>query len=231
MAAKKRGDLQLAAAKFRQAIRADSGRADAHWGLAWVLVAQGQKAKAISEFLAVRRLSADAQMRQEAAAAIARLSNRTARAAPSPPPHPARQAHSSMPEAGDMAPEVSAAEWINVRKAPSLSSLRGGVVLIEFWATWCGPCKRAIPHLNEIHEKYKPKGLHVVSLTRENRQKVEQFMQSVPISYPVGLGSSSSSAYGVRGIPHAYLVGKDGEVLWHGHPASAEMEREVVAAL
>ena len=52
-------------------------------------------------------------------------------------------------------------------------------------------------------------------------QKVEQFMQKVPIAYAVGLESTSASVYGARGIPHAFLIGRDGKVLWHGHPVAA----------
>jgi len=132
---------------------------------------------------------------------------------------------------GGSAPEVEASEWINTDEGLSLAGLQGEVVLVEFWATWCPPCRDSVPHLNEIYEENKDKGLHVIGFTREDRATVEAFMEEIPIAYPVGLESDSGDDYGVTGIPHAYLVGGDGAILWEGHPAQPDMESAIADAL
>ena len=121
-------------------------------------------------------------------------------------------------------PEVAAEDWLNTDSPPTLASLQGKVVLVEFWATWCGPCVAGIPHLNELQTKYRAAGLRVISLTDENRAQVEAFQKGAksPIKYTVGVGSGLSAKYGVTGIPHSFLVGRSGKLLWQGHPAECE---------
>jgi thiol-disulfide isomerase/thioredoxin len=93
-------------------------------------------------------------------------------------------------------------------------------MLMEFWATWCPPCRESIPHLNAIYEKYHPKGLSVVGISNEDAATVEAFMRQVPMKYPVALDPQMryGSALNVHGIPHAFLVNRAGKVVWDGHP-------------
>ena len=130
-------------------------------------------------------------------------------------------------------PEIEAESFLNTDEAPSLADLRGEkVVLVEFWATWCPPCRRSIPHLNELHEAHADDGLVIIGLTDEDRETVEAFMDDgMPMSYIVGTGSGSARAYGVRGIPHAFLLGLDGTVVWQGHPLDPEMPGAIEEAL
>jgi thiol-disulfide isomerase/thioredoxin len=146
---------------------------------------------------------------------------------------PIPQNNAANPKIGAEPPEVVAADWLNTDSPPTLASLRGQVVLVEFWATWCGPCVAGIPHLNELQTKYRKLGLRIVSLTDEDRSKVEAFQKraKVPIEYTVGLGSELATTYGVNGIPHAFLVGRSGKLLWHGHPADSECEVKIEQAL
>ncbi len=115
------------------------------------------------------------------------------------------------------APEIQAAYWLNTEPL-TLAGLRGKVVVLEFWATWCPPCRATIPHLARMFQTYKDKGVVFVSLTDEPRETVEPFVRKMKMPYPIGGGSPTFRAYGVRGIPHAFLIDPSGKVVWEGHP-------------
>lgn len=102
----------------------------------------------------------------------------------------------------------------------------GKPLLIEFWATWCGPCRVSIPHLNQVYEKFKDKGLLVVGVSDEKPEVVKAFMKKTPMNYSVALEESGSllEKLGIRGIPRAFLVGKDGTIVWEGHPMNLKEE-------
>ncbi len=97
---------------------------------------------------------------------------------------------------------------------------KGKPVLLEFWATWCPPCRKSIPHLNEVFAKYKDRGLMVIGVTDEDDATVRKFRKSVPMDYHVAIdnGGQLSEKMGISGIPHAFLVNKAGEIVWEGHP-------------
>jgi len=132
---------------------------------------------------------------------------------------------------GSKAPEINATAWINTASAVSLAASQGNVVLVEFFATWCRPCVINIPHLTKIAETYGAKGLRLVSLTQEPRDVVDRFLARHPITYPIGVGSTSGTEYGASRIPYAVLIGKDGTVIWSGHPASSELEQHIITSL
>ncbi len=127
---------------------------------------------------------------------------------------------------GGPAPEISADDWLNAPPL-SLAKLRGKIVVVEFWATWCPPCRATIPHLVELHKTYSKKGVVIMSLTGEPKSKVEPFAEKMGMTYAVGCGSPSSNTYGVRGIPHAFVVDVAGKVAWHGHPAGNGLEQAI----
>jgi thiol-disulfide isomerase/thioredoxin len=117
---------------------------------------------------------------------------------------------------GQSLPKLSV-QWLD--KKPETE---GKPMIVEFWATWCPPCRSSIPHLNEIYAKYKDKGLQIVGITDEDRAKIKKFEKEVPIEYAVGLDANGKYAkpFGIKGIPHAVLVDKTGKVVWEGHPMS-----------
>ncbi len=117
------------------------------------------------------------------------------------------------PVIGEKPPEIKLDEWISAQPDTA-----GKPVLLEFWATWCPPCRKSIPHLNEIHEKYKDKDLVIIGVSNENPATVKDFQKGTPMSYPNGISKDLIGQYGVTGIPHAFLIDKDGKLLWHGHP-------------
>jgi thiol-disulfide isomerase/thioredoxin len=98
--------------------------------------------------------------------------------------------------------------------------MEGKPLLLEFWATWCPPCRESIPHLNEIHAKYKDRGLLVVGVTDEPNAVIRKFQKEVPMDYAVATdnGGRLNEKMGVSGIPQAFLVNKSGEIVWEGHP-------------
>ena len=118
------------------------------------------------------------------------------------------------------------AEWIT-GTAPAAWE-PGKLYILECWATWCGPCIAAIPHVDELYDKYQEKGLRVVGMNvwEDGKDKVAGFVKtkgdgmSYPVAY-VGKGGDFENTWlkpaGVRGIPHAFVV-KDGKVLLTTHP-------------
>lgn len=128
--------------------------------------------------------------------------------------------YSSDLEIGTKAPPILVQEWMN--DAPDGDDpFEGKTVVLEFWATWCGPCVRAIPHINELVEKYQSDDLIFVSMTREKKAKVAKFMKKKDMKAYVALDTKgkTNQSYKIRYIPRAYIIGADGKIAWVGHPA------------
>jgi len=100
-------------------------------------------------------------------------------------------------------------------KAVTLSEMKGSVVILDFWATWCGPCVASLPHLNKIYTDLQKDGLKVYALNqREDKQKVADFITNKTLTIPVLLDKEGNVAkqYLVTGIPQTVVIGKDGVV-------------------
>jgi thiol-disulfide isomerase/thioredoxin len=136
--------------------------------------------------------------------------------------------------AGGKPPEISAAGWMNLpegAKGVALADLKGKVAVVEFWATWCPPCRTSIPHLAELHEQHKDEGLVIIGLTDEPKEKVEPFAAEFKMPYIIGTGSAAGNDYGVGAIPHAVVVGRDGQVFWKGNPLDPRFDEALQEAL
>jgi thiol-disulfide isomerase/thioredoxin len=103
---------------------------------------------------------------------------------------------------------------------PADTRWQGKLVLIDFWATWCGPCKTAIPHLNALQARYRDRGLLVVGVTREPPEVVRPFRQHVAMDYAVACEGqpSLSDQLKVRALPYSLMTNDQGRVLWRGQP-------------
>jgi peroxiredoxin len=121
-------------------------------------------------------------------------------------------------------------------KKVSLSGLKGSVVLLEFWATWCPPCRSSIPGLERLHKAYGGKGLTILAISVDEGgwDKVSNFIAEHKITYPVLKGTDEvSTKYLVRMIPAMYLVDKQGVIRkqFMGAGDDEEIEKEIKALL
>jgi len=121
------------------------------------------------------------------------------------------------PAPADQAPEI-ALKMVGTDKIFRLSEHRGKVVLVDFWATWCGPCRMAIPHLIELQKQYGKKGFTMlgVSLDQQGEPVVAPFYKQWNMNYPVVIDSDGSAARnygGIRSIPTAVLINKQGKIV------------------
>jgi len=101
-------------------------------------------------------------------------------------------------------------------KKVKLSGLAGRVVFLNFWATWCPPCRAEMPSMERLHARFADRGLHVLAVDlQEGRREVEGFVAEHKLSFQVVLdrNGSAAAAYGVRSIPTTYVIGRDGTIL------------------
>ena len=99
-------------------------------------------------------------------------------------------------------------------KQYSLVSLKGRIVLLNFWATWCPPCRREMPDMEKLYRKYESKGLTVLAVSDEKRETVEGFLARNPYSFPVLLDADHKvhAAFGIEGIPKSFLFDREGRL-------------------
>ena len=137
--------------------------------------------------------------------------------------------------------QAAALEGLDYVKGTPLDLAAGKgtkVFAVEFWATWCPPCRTSIPHLTELAHKYKDT-VEFVGITSETeKDKVEEFVKKMgeKMDYAVAMDTKGlvnaayMQAYGVSGIPHVFVVDLEGNVAWHGHPAEPDFETALQTA-
>jgi peroxiredoxin len=96
-----------------------------------------------------------------------------------------------------------------------LSSLRGQVVLVNFWATWCPPCRKEMPDLDSLYSRFRKKGLVVLAISDEEAGKVTPFLKEHRVAYPILLDTDRTvnKLYGVEGIPKSFVYDRDGKLV------------------
>jgi len=117
---------------------------------------------------------------------------------------------------GEPAPDFAARDLAD--REVTLAALRGQkVVLLDFWATWCGPCRAAMPSLEALHNDFKDRGLEVLCVNQgEDREQVQHFIKRKAYTFPVLLDPETAigDTFGVRAIPTQVVVDKRGAVRW-----------------
>jgi peroxiredoxin len=122
-------------------------------------------------------------------------------------------------------------------KSVKLSDYKGKAVLLNFWATWCPPCKVEIPWFVDLQKQYGPDGLAIVGVAMDDasEQDISKFAQDMGINYPVLLGTDKvGAAYGgVEGLPTTFYIGRDGKIVDRvaGLRSHREIESNIKAAL
>src|SRR5688572_4807717 len=157
-------------------------------------------------------------------------------------PAAAQEEKSATLKAGDPAPPLAVSKWVKGEPVKQLE--KGKVYVIECWATWCGPCVSAIPHVSELQKKYKDKDLVVIGMNvwENDEAAVEPFVKKMgeKMDYRVatddkaggGQGAMAETwmkAAGQGGIPCSFIVDRKGVVAWIGHPM--EMDKPLAGVI
>jgi thiol-disulfide isomerase/thioredoxin len=124
------------------------------------------------------------------------------------------------------------ATWLNTAKPLAWADLKGQVVVLDFWATWCGPCRNDFPALSELYKDRKTSGITLISVhaAGTSPQDVAKFAKEFKLDYPIYIdptdprggsawGGPIFTAYRVGELPHAFVIAPDGKVAARGHLA------------
>ena len=115
---------------------------------------------------------------------------------------------------GKPAPALQLNGWMNT-KALDLGKLKGKIVVLDFWATWCGPCIASIPHTNEMMEKYADKGVIFIGVcAQRGAEKMKTTVKDRVIQYPVAVDQGTNAAYKANSYPDYYIIDRKGILRW-----------------
>jgi peroxiredoxin len=131
---------------------------------------------------------------------------------------------------GEVAPDFTRADFAN--KQLKLSDYRGKLVLLNFWATWCPPCREEMPLFSKWQREHKAKGLQVIGVSMDDdAASVKEFLAEYPVTYPVVMGDVKlAEVYGgVLGLPLSYLIDTQGRIVarYQGEADLAKMEAKI----
>jgi peroxiredoxin len=118
-------------------------------------------------------------------------------------------------EPGEPMPPISGARLDAPREAVDAAALRGRVVYVDFWASWCIPCRQSMPALDGLYRKHAPRGFAVVGVSKDvSESDARRFLQRVSVSFPLVMddGDALARAFGVKAMPSGYLVDRRGLV-------------------
>jgi len=128
-------------------------------------------------------------------------------------------------EAGSKAPDF---ELPGAQGAVKLSSTAGSVVYVDFWASWCGPCRQSFSWMNAMQEKYRSQGLQIIGVNLDSKNEdAKKFLTQIPAKFTVAFDAKGLTprTYGVKGMPTSFLIGRDGRIISQ-HLGFKEADRE-----
>lgn len=132
---------------------------------------------------------------------------------------------------------LESVEWINTDVPPTApGALADKALVVEFWATWCPPCRSSTPHLVDLAREHEDDGLVVLGVhvaKSLDRAEIDRFVAEYDVPYAIGLDDSGAfaTAHGVSGIPDAFVYDRSGSLVWRGHPMDPALEGAVRQAL
>ena len=127
---------------------------------------------------------------------------------------------------GDPAPPILVNEMIKGAPVDLAAGKGKQIFIVEFWATWCPPCRETIPHLTKLQKKFRDKGVTIIGISDESAEDVKPFVRKMgrAMEYAVAVDpdhrtyATYMDAYARENIPTAFLVDKEGRVVWVGFP-------------
>jgi thiol-disulfide isomerase/thioredoxin len=131
---------------------------------------------------------------------------------------------------GEKSPELKIRGWVT-DNPPDLRSLEGKVRVLDFWATWCGPCVANIPHLIKLYDKYKPIGVEFIALSQDkSTDKVRQLVREKGMNCLVAIDDGTVDRFKISSYPTVVVIGHTGKIMWYGLPWDAQFERAIADA-
>ena len=115
-----------------------------------------------------------------------------------------------------------------------LNEFRGKVVMLDFWASWCVPCRRSFPWMNSMHQKYAERGLVIVAVNVDKKTaEAEKFLEAYPAEFRIAYDPDASLAreYGVETMPSTFIIGRDGQVASRHFGFKVKRQEEYEAAI
>jgi thiol-disulfide isomerase/thioredoxin len=128
-------------------------------------------------------------------------------------------------EAGSKAPDF---ELPGAQGIVKLSSTAGSVVYVDFWASWCGPCRQSFSWMNSMQDKYRSQGLKIIGVNLDAKSDdAKKFLSQIPAKFTIAFDAKGLTPknYGVKGMPTSFLIGRDGKIISQ-HLGFKEADRE-----
>lgn len=137
-------------------------------------------------------------------------------------------------EVGEVAPAYAATTMAG--DSVSIAALRGKVVLLNVWATWCGPCRKEIPELRALHTTYKDRGLELIGVsvdTEGTDETIEEFLKEFKMDYPIWRDPNEavSATFRMAGVPATFLIDRRGVIRWKAIGAVEPGDSTLTAAI